>query len=83
MSNGGNFPFNKEDSNGFNNGGVPPVPNGNNPDNDELLCSRCMVRVHDLETKLGATNVCVSNLKDTKSSNIDSAIMVEDRIYRG
>ena len=89
-NNGGNYSSNNENGNGFNTEGVPPVPNGNpdgnyniNCNNDELLCSRCMIRFHDLENKLGATNVRVSNLEDTKSGNIDSAIMVKDRIYRG
>ena len=83
FNNGGNYPFK-------NNGNAPPVPNGDpdgnhsmNCNENDLLCGRCMVRFHDLESKLGATNVRVGNLEDAKSGNIDSAIMVKDRIYRG
>ena len=90
FNNGGNTPFNRDNVNGFNNGNLPPDPSGDpngNPtinfNEDDLLCGRCMVRFHTLKTSLGATNVRVSNLEDTKNRNIDSAIMVKYRIYRG
>ena len=91
-NNGGKLPWNNGNGNGngFSNGGFQPalngVPDGNhnmNCNENDLLCGRCMVRFHDLENKLGATNVRVGNLEDAKSGNIDSAIMIKDRIYRG
>ena len=50
---------------------------------NDLLCGRCMVCFYALENKLGATNVRIRNLEDAKSGDIDSTIMIKDRIYRG
>jgi hypothetical protein len=63
----------------------PNDPSGHatNCDADELLCGRCMVKFHELNSKLTATNVRVSNLEDAKNGNVDSAIMVKGRVYRG
>jgi hypothetical protein len=69
--------------------GNAPHPSGSpNPtspgcDHDDMLCARCMVKINDLDVRLTSTNVRVSNLEDSKNGNIDSAVMVKDRIYRG
>jgi hypothetical protein len=78
---------------GGGNGNQPSSNHDNNPndpsghattcDADELLCGRCMVKFHELDSKITATNVRVSNLEDSKNGNVDSAIMVKGRVYRG
>ena len=66
-------------------GGMSGDPSGPNSgcDVDPLLCGRCMVRFHDIESRLTSTNVRVGNLEDSKNGNIESAIMMKDRVYRG
>jgi hypothetical protein len=54
-----------------------------NCDKDELLCARCMVKFNELESKLINTNIRVSNLEDSKSGNVETAIMVKNKVYRG
>ena len=56
---------------------------GGHCDYDDLLCGRCMVKIQELDNRITATNVRVSNLEDSKSGNIDSAIMVKNQVYRG
>ena len=70
----------KEFSKGFE---VVAGANGNNCDENELLCGRCMVKFHELDAKMIAASVRLSNLEDAKNGNIDSAIMVKNHIYRG
>ena len=60
-----------------------PSGNGNGCDSDDLLCGRCMVKFHELNSKITTTNIRISNLEDAKNGNIESAIMVKGRVYRG
>ena len=54
-----------------------------NCDHDEVMCARCFSELHKLEEKITASSIRIGNLEDSKNGNIDSAVMVKDRIYRG
>ena len=54
-----------------------------NCDHDEMICVRCFSKIHKLEDKITASSIRIGNLEDAKNGNIDSAVMVKDRIYRG
>jgi hypothetical protein len=92
-NNTNNGSSNEWNGSGGNNGDKPinnnnhdpsdPSDNGNNCNSDDLLCGRCMVKFHELDSKMTATNVRVSNLEDAKNGTIDSALMVKGRVYRG
>ena len=56
---------------------------GTDCDADATMCGRCMAKFHEVDNQIIATNIRVSNLEDSKNGNIDSAVMVKDRIYRG
>jgi hypothetical protein len=36
-----------------------------------------------IKSKLTNTNICVSNLEDSKSGNVETTIMVKNKVYRG
>jgi hypothetical protein len=77
-SNGGNGNGNSGSS-----GGGDDNPMKTNCDNNDLLCGRCMVKFNDLEAQLIDTNVRVGNLEDAKSGNVESAILIKNKVYRG
>ena len=52
-------------------------------DRDAALCSRCMAKFDEVEAQLTAANIRLSNMEDSKNGNVDSAIMVKNKIYRG
>jgi hypothetical protein len=52
-------------------------------DVDDTLCSKCFKEIRQLEEKVTASSIRIGNLEDAKNGNIDSAVMVKDRIYRG
>ena len=74
------------------NGGLGEEPDSDesndgtgNPDcdKDAVLCGHCMSRFDEVDNQLMATNIRLSNLEDSKNGNVDSAIMVKNKIYRG
>ena len=52
-------------------------------DHDENTCIKCFTAINKLDDKLTSASVRISNLEDAKSGNIDAAVLVKDRIYRG
>jgi hypothetical protein len=66
-----------------NNDSNDPSGNGIGCDSDELRCGQCMVKFHELNSKITALNIRVSNLEDMKNGNIESALLVKGRVYRG
>jgi hypothetical protein len=65
------------------NGANDPSGNGNCCDSDEHCCGYCITKFHELESKITAFKIRVSNLEDTKNGNIESALLVKGRVYRG
>ena len=70
-------------SGGGSSGGDPYHSGGTGCDDDDLMCGRCMTKFHIVDSQITATNVRLSNLEDSKNGNIESAVMIKDRIYRG
>ena len=64
----------------------PPSPghdaNGN-CDADAAMCSICMNRMDGLESRLINSLMRLSNLEESKSGTIESAIMVKNEVFRG
>ena len=50
---------------------------------DESSYAQCAADIHKLDDKIIAASVRIGNLEDAKNGNIDAAVMVKDRIYRG
>jgi hypothetical protein len=86
---GTRFDFNRSTNGGDGNGNSGGSGGGDDTgmkldcDNNELLCGRCMIKFNDLESKLIDTNVRVGNLEDAKSGNVESAILIKNKVYRG
>jgi hypothetical protein len=60
-----------------------PHPDNSNCDDNDLLCNHCMIKSHDLDSRLVSTNVRLSNLEDAKNGNVDSVILLKNCIYQG
>ena len=73
---------NRNGSGGGSAGGIDPG-HGEGCDDNDILCGRCMVKFHEMDSKLTATNIIVSNIEDSKSGNVDAALMVKNKVYRG
>ena len=54
-----------------------------NCDVNEVLCRRCNRKFGEVENMIMATNTRLANLEDSKNGNVESAIMIRNKIYRG
>jgi hypothetical protein len=79
--NNNNSGNNSQQNNNWNHNPTPP--SGSDCDRDELLCGRCMVRFQELDDKITSTTIRLGNLEDAKNGNIESAILIKNKIYRG
>ena len=52
-------------------------------DVDDLMCGRCMIKFQELDSRITATNIRVSNIEDSKAGNINSVIMVKIQFIVG
>jgi uncharacterized membrane protein YgcG len=52
-------------------------------DHDATKCSLCMNRMDGIESKLLNSLLRLSNLEESKSGSIESAIMVKNEVFRG
>ena len=77
------------DRNRENNTPFATNPGGNNPggsggcDNNASMCNICMNRMDRMEEMILNCLTRISNLEDAKNSNVESAILIKEQVFRG
>ena len=60
-----------------------PGQNHHNCDHDDVLCAKCFARMDNLEGDIINSMTRIANLEESKHSNVESAILIKDQIFRG